>query len=85
MKKEYTNYFKDTYKESFVLTASKLKAVLKDVNSDICVELYTNANFWGEPFAKADFYYYSFGDRLSGSISFDLIKTTDVYVKIIQE
>ena len=46
-------------------------------NKDGVIELYNNAEFSGEPFAKSNYYTYSY----SNQISFMLIKSTDVYIK----
>ena len=46
-------------------------------------KLYTNNNFTGKPFAKGTFTYSSYSKSFSGSISFEMIKTTNVYCRII--
>ncbi len=79
----YNNNFKNTYNESFYIYGSEIKEVLQDVRSDVTIELYTNSSFTGEPFATGDFDYYYYNETFTGSISFTLIKSTNVYVKVI--
>lgn len=82
VKEEYNKYFKDTYTESFVLPGYEINAFLGNVNSSVRIELYTNADFEGEPFATKTLEYSS-SSGLSGTLYFNLIKTTNVYVKVI--
>ncbi|MBO5925706.1 MAG: hypothetical protein J6Q52_05570 [Clostridia bacterium] len=81
-KVEYNNYFKNTYNESFSITGTNVDAILKGVKKNVTIELYTHSSCVGEPFAEGSFTYRSYG--FSGSIDFELIQSTDIYVKVIQ-
>ena len=80
---DYKNYFKNTYSESFYFNGTYVGQILKNVTRNVTIELYTNNNFTGKPFAKGTFTYSSYSKSFSGSISFEMIKTTNVYCRII--
>ena len=80
-KVDYNNNFKNTYNEDFYISEKELKSVLGNINSNVVIELYTNPSFIGEPFATAEFIYYYSG--VSGALSFKLIKSTNVYIKVV--
>ena len=79
-KEEYNEYFIDTYNEDFTITGYQLDEVLTEEYS-VTLELYTNPDFTGDPFASEDFSYSSYYG-FSGSLSFKMLETTDVYVKV---
>ncbi|MBR2023790.1 MAG: hypothetical protein IJ996_04680 [Clostridia bacterium] len=72
---------KNTYSEDFSISASLVTDVLGSVNSSVTLGLYTNAECTGKPFAWKTFSYSSYSG-LSGTLSFSLLQTTNVYVKV---
>ena len=79
-KEEYMDTYLDVYNEDFEINGYNLDDILTEEQS-VVLELYTNQNFSGEPFATKEFTYYSYSG-FSGSMPFTLIKTTDVYIKV---
>ncbi len=82
-KEDYNKYFKNVYTESFYISSSYVNNVLKNVKESVTLELYTNSAFLGEPFAKSTFTFRYNSGVFSGSLSFNLIKTTNVYIKVV--
>ena len=79
----YNKYFKDTYREYFYLTENYINTILHYKENSVEIELYTNSTFEGEPFAKKTIYYYE--NSFHGEIGFNLIKSTNIYIKVINK
>ena len=80
---EYDEMFTYTYEENFSISASYISQALANYNSNVNVELYTNELYEGEPFKTIKLYYSSYNNEFSGTISFNLIKSTSVYAKVV--
>lgn len=77
----YNKNFKNIYNEHFVFYGDYVDAIAPTVEEDVKIELYTNANFTGEPFASGEFEY-NYWSGFYGSFQFSLIKSTTVYIKL---
>lgn len=73
--------FLDTYEESFRFKVAHLKKIFTNITGPVDVAFYTNSSLSGEPFAKTSFSYSTY-NGLSGCLDFNLIRTTNVYMKI---
>ncbi len=80
LKKEYEEKLLGKYNENFHLDYSVVGQIINNQGEDFILEMYTNKEFTGKPFATGEFYYNR--TELRGSINFNLIETTDVYVRV---
>ena len=83
-KTDYADYFISTYEEDFKIYSSYIEEVIS-LKEDFTIELYNNKDFVGEPFAESYITYSKYYESYSGSISFKLIESTDVYIKVVTE
>lgn len=83
-KTAFDEYFKDTYCEEFYITEKYVEETLVRLcGGDFKkIELYTNSNFSGEPFAYENSYKNYYGQYEYYGIEFELIRSTNVYIKI---
>ena len=75
------DYFKNTYQENFVFDASTFENIITESYNSITIEFYTNRDFYGEPFFKKYFSDFDYGSL--GDFNFTLLRSTDIYIKLI--
>ena len=80
-KEAYNTLFVDVYLMNFSVPASSIESFLGTTGKEVKIELFTNENLEGEPFAEETFTYNSYYESWEGEIEFDLIKSTNVYIK----